>query len=133
MRETREWSIGPRHHFRFEAPGVLWLKVRGETTLEDAHGTVATYRELGSRRPFVFVADISEATSLSREARRYSARHLRAEWFRDVAYIGARPGLKLLLRARFFLLSVLRRSSARLFFFDTEAAARTWLAQAGSR
>ncbi|MBZ4417131.1 STAS/SEC14 domain-containing protein [Myxococcus sp. RHSTA-1-4] len=132
MTPAREWSIGPRHHFRLEEPGVLWLKVRGETTLEDAHGTVATYRELGTRKPFVFVADITEATSLSREARRYSARHLRAEWFRDVAYIGARPGMKVLLRVRFFLLSLLRGSSARVFFFGTEAAARAWLGQ-GSR
>jgi hypothetical protein len=129
MTPAREWSIGPRHHFRYEEPGVLWLKVRGETTLEDAHGTVGTYRELGSQRPITLVADLTEATTLSPEARRYSASHLRPEWFKDVAYIGARPAMRLLLRARYVLLTLFRKSSARVFFFDSEAQARAWLAR----
>ncbi|MFY0528172.1 hypothetical protein ACN28I_35120 [Archangium gephyra] len=31
----REWSFGT-HRAWFEAPDVLWMKIRGETSLEDA-------------------------------------------------------------------------------------------------
>lgn len=89
MPEHREWEIG-RHHIRFEPPDLLWVKHRGGVSLEEAIRMVDISRELGERRPFFMVSDMSEAGMLGLEAGRYLSENLRFEWFLGGFYLGTR-------------------------------------------
>ena len=85
----REWRF-TTHHVQLRIPDVLWHKVQGVTSHEDAIQLMEIYRELGSQHPFFLVTDLSEATTLTDQARRYTSEHLRPEWFEGSIYLGAR-------------------------------------------
>jgi len=85
----REWKFAS-NHVQLKMPDVLWHKVQGVTTLEDAVQLMEIYREVATQQPFFLVTDLSEATTLTDKARRYASEHLRPEWFVGSIYIGAR-------------------------------------------
>jgi len=117
-----EWRIGS-HHARFESPDILWVKIRGETTLEDSVHFAGLYRELGERQSFFIVGDLTEATTFDTEGRRYMSEHLRPDWFKGNLYVGARLVHRAAMRGITFVYRLTGQAVPELHFVSTEAEA----------
>ncbi|HYO52191.1 hypothetical protein [Archangium sp.] len=128
MPQRREWSIGT-HHAWFESPDVLWMKIRGATSLEDAIAILEVYREAGSQHPVFLVTDLSEATSVDLKARDHISWNVRLEWFRGVIYIGAGLMQRAVASSMTFLHSVTGRPAIVQHFVSTENEARALIAK----
>ena len=83
------WTIG-RHTFRWEAPDLLWVKLDGDCTLEQAREMVGIYGSLGEQRAYFILADASSAGALEPEARRHMSERMRPEWFQGVVFYNTR-------------------------------------------
>jgi hypothetical protein len=127
MVQTRDWQLG-EHLVRFEVPDILLFKLRGPLRYEDARRITTIYREVAAQGPVFTIADVSD-TSIDKEARAYFAEHLRPEWYRSIALIGA----SLLQRAaiKSILVGLYLRGGWELFpeFVESEAQARAYSAR----
>jgi hypothetical protein len=81
-----EWKFGA-HAARLEPPDVLVVRFRGPTSFEEAKRSVEICQEVGSRRPFYLVMDVSDST-IEPKSREYISRSLKAEWFHGILYVG---------------------------------------------
>ncbi|HEX8435159.1 hypothetical protein [Archangium sp.] len=127
MTPPREWTIGT-HSARFEPPDVLWMKIRGATSLQDAVSVLELYREVGGQRPFFLVTDLREATSVDLKARDHVSWNLRMEWFRGGIYIGAGVLQRAVASSMTFLHSLTGKESRPQHFVSTEEEARSLIA-----
>lgn len=64
------------------------VQFNGPVTEEHARAAVDIYREIGSKRPFFMLADVSHS-SIETGARNLLSKHARPEWYRGVVYVGA--------------------------------------------
>lgn len=128
MPQQRDWTIGT-HHAWLESPDELWLKVRGDTSLQDAITLLEIYRALGSQRPLFLVTDLTEATSVDLKARDHISWNGRPEWFRSAIYIGAGLMQRAVASSMTFLHSLTGHAAMAQHFVTTEDEARALLAQ----
>jgi hypothetical protein len=85
----RDWTIGT-NTFRFEPPDVLWVKIEGNCSLEEAVLISRLYRELAAVRPFYALNDMQTSTGMDAEARHYMSENVRFEWFRAMIFFNTR-------------------------------------------
>jgi hypothetical protein len=128
MAQPREWSIGT-HHAWFEPPDVLWMKIRGETSLEDAITILEVYRQASGQHPIFLVTDLSEATSIDLKARDHLSWNTRMEWFHGSIYIGAGVMQRAVAGSMTFLHSITGKPAPAQHFVCTEDEARALIAQ----
>lgn len=128
MVHQREWNFGT-HHVWLEPPDVLWTKIKGETTHQDAVTLLEIYRELGSKRPIFVVTDLSESTSVDLKARDHVAWNLRMKWFRGAVYIGAGLVQRAVASSMSFLQSLTGKQAPATAFVSTEEEARAFIAR----
>jgi hypothetical protein len=128
MPQPREWSFGT-HRAWFEPPDVLWMKIRGATTLEDAIAILELYREVGSHQPFFLVTDLSEATSIDLKARDHVSWNFRTEWFHCAIYIGAGLMQRAVANSMSFFHSLTGKATLPQHFVSTENEARALIAE----
>ena len=128
MPQPREWSFGT-HRAWFEPPDVLWMKIRGPTSLQDAILILEIYREVGGHQPVFLVTDLTEATTVDLEARDHVSWNFRMEWFRAAIYIGAGLMQRAVASSMTFLHSLTGKAAHPQHFVSTENEARTLLAE----
>ncbi len=87
MTALREWTVG-KHRLYLEEPDLLIVKMGGHTDLDAAKGLVEIYRELGTRKPFFGILDVTHSPA-DAEARGYFTREFKHEWTRGIVYVGA--------------------------------------------
>jgi len=124
----REWRFGAIH-LRLEPPDILWHKTTGFSTFEDCVALMALYQELGSQAPFFAVVDVSEATSMDEETRRYVSEHSRPEWFAGYIYVRARLLHKAMAKGIGLALRLAGRDAPEAYFVSTEEEARALIAR----
>ncbi|ATB29978.1 hypothetical protein [Melittangium boletus] len=128
----REWTIG-RHTFHFEAPDLLWSKLQGGCTLEQAVQMVNLYRELGTAHPFFIMGDMETAEGMESEARRYVSEHVRSEWILGVIYFKTRLLHKALAMGLLLAAEMTRAEKStlrgKIHFVSSQAKARALLEQ----
>ncbi len=76
----REWTIGA-NIFRFEPPDLLWVKIQGECSREEAVQIVNLYRELAEHQPYFVLSDMQASMGMDEEAKRYMSENIRSGWF----------------------------------------------------
>jgi FAD/FMN-containing dehydrogenase len=128
MTIRREWKLGT-HSAHFEQPDILWVKIEGETTMQDAVSLSEIYGELGNQHPFFVVTDLREATSVDSEARDYVARSVNPAWFLGSVYIGAGFVQKAVAKSLAFVHYLTGRLTFDLHFVGSEEEARELLAR----
>jgi hypothetical protein len=128
MTQPREWTIGT-HHTRFEPPDVLWTKIRGATSIEDAISFLELYREVGSHQRVFVVTDLSEATTVDLKARDHISWNVQMAWFHGAIYIGAGLVQRAVASSMTFLHSLTGKEAIPQHFVATEEEARTLIAQ----
>jgi hypothetical protein len=85
----REWTIGA-NIFRFEPPDLLWVKIQGECSREEAVRIVKLYRELAENQPYFVLSDMQASMGMDAEAKRYMSENLRPGWFLGVILFNTR-------------------------------------------
>jgi hypothetical protein len=128
MSQPHEWNFGT-HRAWFEPPDVLWMKIRGETSLEDAITILELYREVGSHQRFFLVTDLSEATSVDLKARDHVSWNFQTEWFHGAIYIGAGLMQRAVATSMSFFHSLTGQATRPQHFVPTENDARALLAE----
>lgn len=128
MAHPREWHFGT-HHAWFEPPDILWTKITGETTHQDAVTLLELYRELGSQHPIFVVTDLTEATSVDLKARDHVAWNLRVRWFRGAIYINAGLVQRAVASSMSFLHSLTGKQAPTPAFVSTQEEARAFIAR----
>ncbi|QRK10027.1 hypothetical protein JQX13_07990 [Archangium violaceum] len=123
MANDREWKLG-MHTAHFEEPDILWVKIQGETSLQDAISLTALYGEIGNKQPFFVVTDLTEATSVEAEARSHVSQNTNPSWFLGSVYIGAGFVQKAVAKSLAFVHSMTGRLTFDLHFVSTEEEAR---------
>jgi len=128
MLEHCEWSKGDQSA-RFEPPDILWIRLRGTVSLEEAKWMVSLFQELGSQQAFFVVADMTKNISYDLEGRRYASENMEPEWFSGIVYLGARlihkaaaKGISLVQRLR-------GKPTTPVYFVSSEEEARHLLAR----
>ncbi|NMO14759.1 hypothetical protein HPC49_29525 [Pyxidicoccus fallax] len=131
MAQSGEWVVG-NHQLRFESPDILWTRVRGWITAEDAPRWVDILREVTSRGPVYCVVEMVPMEGfpyprLSQEARQYLARNSSSDWFRGMVYVGG--GLLQKITAKGVTMAMLLSGKKRfdVEFVDSVEAARKWI------
>ncbi|REG29620.1 hypothetical protein ATI61_107316 [Archangium gephyra] len=128
MPQPREWSFGT-HRAWFEPPDVLWMKIRGETSLQDAITILEVYREVGNQQRFFLVTDLSEATSVDLKARDHVSWNFHTEWFHGAIYIGAGLMQRAVATSMSFFHSLTGQATRPQHFVSTENDARALIAE----
>jgi hypothetical protein len=128
MPQPREWSFGT-HRAWFEPPDVLWMKIRGDTSIQDAVSILEIYREVGSQQRFFLVTDLSEATSVDLEARDHISWNFRADWFHAAIYVGAGVMQRAVATSMSFFHSLTGQQTRPQHFVPTENDARALIAE----
>lgn len=128
MPQPREWSFGT-HRAWFEPPDVLWMKIRGDTSLEDAVAILELYREVGRQRRFFLVTDLSEATSVDLKARDHVSWNFQTQWFHGAIYIGAGLMQRAVATSMSFFHSLTGQATRPQHFVSTENEARALIAE----
>ena len=85
----RAWTIG-QNTFQLEGSDLLWSKLQGTCSLEEAVEMVRLYRELGQAHPFFILGDMETANGMEAEARRYISENLEPQWIQGAIYFNAR-------------------------------------------
>lgn len=128
MTIRREWKFGT-HSAHFEQPDILWVKIEGETTLQDAISLSELYGELGSQNPFFVVTNVTEATSVEAEAREHVSKSLNPTWFLGSIYIGAGFMQKAVAKSLAFVHAMTGKLTFDMHFVATEQEARELIAR----
>ncbi len=128
MTQPHEWNVGT-HHTRFEPPDVLWTKIRGTTSIEDAISLLEIYREVGSQQPVFVVTDLSEATTVDLKARDHISWNIHMGWFHGAIYIGAGMVQRAVASSMTFLHSLTGNEAIPQHFVSTEEEARALIVQ----
>lgn len=133
MEQPKTWFVG-NHEICFEPPDVLWVKVRGWITAEDAPQWVDIMREVNAAGPVNCVVQMEPMPGfpyprLSQEARQYLARNSSSDWFKSMVYVGG--GLLQKITAKGLTVAMLLSGRRRFAveFVDTQEAAREWHAK----
>ena len=136
MHAPPDWTIG-RHTFRWEHPNILWARLDGDNTLEEATQMVDLYKQLGEVRPFFLVTDMKVAGVMKPETRHYLSERIQHEWLVEAIFFNTRllhraAAQGLLLAAEMFRLreSPMR---GRIHFVSSQAKAEALLAQLRER
>ena len=119
----REWKFGT-HTAHFEQPDILWVKIQGETSLQDAIALSELYTELGSKNPFFVVTDLTEATTVETEAREHVSKSINPSWFLGSVYIGAGFVQKAVAKSLAFVHAMTGKLSFDMHFVANEQEAR---------
>jgi hypothetical protein len=85
----REWTIGT-NTFRFEPPDLLWVKLQGECSREEAVQIVKLYRELAADQPYFVLSDMQASMGMDPEAKRYMSENIASGWFLGVILFNTR-------------------------------------------
>ncbi|WP_257453590.1 hypothetical protein [Archangium lipolyticum] len=128
MAIRREWKLGT-HSAYFEQPDILWVRIDGETTFQDAVCLSEIYGELGNHRPIFVVTDLRGATTVDSEARNYVSRNVNPAWFLGSVYIGAGFVQKAAAKSLAFVHYLTGRLTFDLHFVGSEEEARELLAR----
>ncbi|PTL82993.1 hypothetical protein [Vitiosangium sp. GDMCC 1.1324] len=123
MTISREWKLGT-HLARFEEPDILWVRIQGETTLQNAIDLTQLYGELGVQKPIFVVTDLTGATTVEAEARQHVSQHSNPAWFLGSVYIGAGFVQKAVAKSLTFVHAMTGRLTFDLHFVSTEREAR---------
>jgi len=128
----REWTIG-KNTFHLEPPDLLWSKLQGECSLEQAVQMVNLYRELGTAHPFFILGDMEAAQGMESEARRYISEHVRSEWILGVIYFKTRLLHKALAMGLLLAAEMTRAEKSalrgKIHFVSTQSKAQALLGQ----
>ncbi|MCY1082296.1 hypothetical protein [Archangium lansingense] len=127
MPRPHEWTFGT-HQAWLESPDVLWMKIRGATTLEDGVAILEIYREVGSHQRFYLVTDLSEATTIDLKARDHVSWNSHTEWFHGAIYIGAGLVQRAVANSMSFFHSLTGKATLPQHFVSTENEARALIA-----
>jgi hypothetical protein len=134
----REWTIGA-NTFRFEPPDILWVKIQGKCSREEAVQIVSLYRELAVVHAYFVLSDMEASKGMDAEAKRYMSENLRAEWFLGMILFNTRLVHRALVKG-LVLAAAMTRSldelpRTRIHFVSTRDKAlellEQWRAQAG--
>ncbi|WP_309896456.1 hypothetical protein [Archangium sp.] len=128
MAEEREWKQAA-HQARFEAPDTVWMKLQGPVSYESLTWIVSLFRELGSQRAFIVVADMTHSTDIDPEGRRYASEHMEPEWFVAIIYIGARLIHRAAAQGIGLVYALLGKKTNPVYFVSSEAEARDIIAR----
>lgn len=121
-----------QHTMRFEPPWLVHLVARGDVTPEDAIGFGAFVREHVGDAPFLMsLNDLRELGEIGAEARKAAGHAVAGLPFCAIALIGGGFRQRLVAKMAFTALQVFSPSfrGVKLGLFDTDAAARDWLAE----
>ena len=124
----REWKFGA-HTAHFEQPDILWVRIQGETTLQDAISLSELYAEQGNKNPFFVVTDLTEATTVETEAREHVTKSINPSWFLGSVYIGAGFVHKALAKSLAFVHAMTGRLTFDMHFVSTDQEARELIAR----
>jgi hypothetical protein len=128
MTIRHEWKFGT-HSAHFEQPDILWVRIRGETTLQDAISLTELYGEVGGKSPFFVVTDLTEATSVESEAREHVSKSINPSWFLGSIYIGAGFVQKAVAKSLAFVHAMTGKLTFDMHFVATEQEAREFIAR----
>lgn len=133
MDQPGEWIVG-NHHLRFEPPDLLWARVRGWITAEDAPEWVKIMSQLSAAGPVYCVVLMEPMEGfpyprLSQEARQYLARNSNSDWLKGLIFVGG--GLLQRITAKGLTVAMLLSGRKRfdVEFVDTLAQAQQWIAR----
>jgi hypothetical protein len=123
-----EKSLG-RNRVRFEPPDLVIEELRGDVTGEDMTQVLDASKEwLDTGRDIYFLVDLSEAGTLSREARDVVRTKRVRPNIRGAALFGASFQVRVVSSLVTRTLFLLDKVSYEIKFLDTEAEARAWIA-----
>jgi hypothetical protein len=128
MSIRREWKFGT-HSAHFEEPDILWVRIQGETSLQDAISLTQLYGELGSQQPIFVVTDLTEATTIEAEARNHVSQNTNPSWFLGSVYIGAGFVQKAVAKSLAFVHAMTGKLTFDMHFVSTEQEARELIAR----
>ncbi|AKJ03226.1 hypothetical protein ATI61_118104 [Archangium gephyra] len=132
MESQREWRLGA-NVLRFEPPDILWAEFHGDLSPAEAARLVELYGELGRSRTFFLVADVTNASPLNEELRRYISDTTRPEWVQGAIYIGARLAQKAIARGIFIAYWLTGRGDkselSKVHFVSTKSQASELMAR----
>ncbi|MFL5357104.1 hypothetical protein [Archangium sp.] len=132
MSIRREWKFGT-HAAHFEEPDILWVRIQGETSLQDAISLTQLYGELGAQKPFFVVTDLAGATTLEAEARNHVSQNTNPSWFLGSVYIGAGFVQKAVARSLAFVHAMTGKLTFDMHFVSNEQEARELIARERAR
>jgi len=115
-----------KHKFWYDdKTDIVFQKIIGEYSTEDALSTQTFYKDLLEGKPFKqAIVDVSEGTKLeSRETRKIAIKNLDESGLTEVAYIGANATSRIIAK----VLMKLGSHKAVSEFFRTEQEAIKWL------
>lgn len=128
MSIRREWKFGT-HSAHFEEPDILWVRIQGETSLQDAISLTQLYGELGAQNPIFVVTDLAEATTVEAEARSHVSQNTNPSWFLGSVYIGAGFVQKAVAKSLAFVHAMTGKLSFDMHFVSSEQEARDLIAR----
>ncbi|MDC0712472.1 hypothetical protein POL68_28680 [Stigmatella sp. ncwal1] len=122
MNVLKEWTVGT-HHFRREAPDLLWCTYKGPTRASDIERFVTVAREMAANDRVFVVSDIRLST-IEKDARELLSQSLRPEWLRGLVYVGADALQKAVVKAMMIALYFTGKCKVDIEFARSEEEAR---------
>lgn len=123
MSIRREWKFGT-HSAHFEEPDILWVRIQGETLLQDAISLTQLYGEMGAQKPYFVVTDLTDATTVEAEARNHVSQNSNPSWFLGSVYIGAGFVQKAVAKSLSFVHAMTGKLTFDMHFVATAQEAR---------
>jgi len=120
-----------RHATYFEDPDVIFMRLVGMTSEEEANEINRRHRIWGDENPRVFyLLDLTRLEGIHPEGRKAASRTVRLLPLAGVAVYGAPIKARVLAKLVFTAMNLFKVNSADRFpieFYHTEAEARAWI------
>jgi hypothetical protein len=120
-----------RHATYFEPPDIIFMRLAGPVSEQEAMDINVYHRLWGQEHPRVFyLLDLSRLESIDPEGRKEASRTVRMLPLAGVAAFGAPIKARVLAKLVFTAMNLFKSKTADRFpieFVDTEAEARAWI------